>query len=66
MLYKAIKEAPSPETSSPDMIIQYFTSFGQVFFTQCDEELTKINSFFSGIIIKETTNNFFLVYNNNL
>ncbi|XP_058806057.1 solute carrier family 53 member 1-like isoform X2 [Phymastichus coffea] len=55
MLVKAVKEAPSPETASPDMVIQYFTSFDQLFFSLCEEELMKINAFYGDQLVEATT-----------
>lgn len=48
MLYTAVEEAPSSESVEPEVISRHFTSFDEVFFTFCDRELKKINTFYSG------------------
>ena len=48
MLYNAIEEAPSPESTDPNSVARYFTSFDEQFFSFCDRELKKINTFYSG------------------
>lgn len=48
MLYTAVEEAPSAESVEPEVISRHFASFDEVFFTFCDRELKKINTFYSG------------------
>lgn len=48
MLYTAVEEAPSSESVEPEVIQRHFASFDEVFFTFCDRELKKINTFYSG------------------
>ena len=48
MLYRAVEEAPSAESVEPEVITRHFASFDEVFFTFCDQELKKINTFYSG------------------
>lgn len=48
MLYYVMEEAPSPESADPDFLARYFTSFDEQFFSFCDRELKKINTFYSG------------------
>lgn len=48
MLYAAVEEAPSDESVEPEVISRHFASFDEVFFTFCDRELKKINTFYSG------------------
>lgn len=48
MLYTAVEEAPSDESVEPEVISRHFASFDEVFFTFCDRELKKINTFYSG------------------
>lgn len=48
MLYTAVEEAPSAESVEPEVITRHFASFDEVFFTFCDRELKKINTFYSG------------------
>lgn len=48
MLYAAVEEAPSSESVEPEVISRHFASFDEVFFTFCDRELKKINTFYSG------------------
>lgn len=48
MLYNVIEEAPSPESADQDTLARYFTAFDEQFFSFCDRELKKINTFYSG------------------
>ena len=48
MLYTAVEEAPSAESVEPEIITRHFASFDEVFFTFCERELKKINTFYSG------------------
>jgi len=54
MLYTAVEEAPSDESVEPEVISRHFASFDEVFFTFCDRELKKINTFYSGESISGT------------
>lgn len=54
MLYTAVEEAPSAESVEPEVISRHFASFDEVFFTFCDRELKKINTFYSGKNILDT------------
>lgn len=49
MLYSAIEQAPSAELVEPDIHTRYFATFDEQFFHYCDKELTKINTFYSGL-----------------
>ncbi|XP_076378767.1 solute carrier family 53 member 1 [Megalopta genalis] len=54
MLYTAIEEAPSSESVEPEVISRHFASFDEVFFTFCDRELKKINTFYSEKLAEAT------------
>ncbi|XP_029032635.1 xenotropic and polytropic retrovirus receptor 1 homolog [Osmia bicornis bicornis] len=54
MLYTAIEEAPSVESVEPEVISRHFASFDEVFFTFCDRELKKINTFYSEKLAEAT------------
>ncbi|XP_015124849.1 xenotropic and polytropic retrovirus receptor 1 homolog [Diachasma alloeum] len=54
MLYTAVEEAPSAESVEPEMISRHFASFDEVFFTFCDRELKKINTFYSEKLAEAT------------
>ncbi|XP_054000583.1 xenotropic and polytropic retrovirus receptor 1 homolog isoform X2 [Hylaeus anthracinus] len=54
MLYTAIEEAPSAESVEPEVISRHFASFDEVFFTFCDRELKKINTFYSEKLAEAT------------
>lgn len=54
MLYTAVEEAPSDESVEPEVISRHFASFDEMFFTFCDRELKKINTFYSGEGISDT------------
>jgi xenotropic and polytropic retrovirus receptor 1 len=47
MLYTAVEEAPSAELTEPEILNRHFANFDDYFFQQCDQELKKINTFFS-------------------
>lgn len=48
MLYAAVEQAPSAELVEPEILTRYFAKFDEQFFSYCDKELTKINTFYSG------------------
>ncbi|KAG8222648.1 hypothetical protein J437_LFUL003770 [Ladona fulva] len=47
MLYIAVEEAPSPEVVEPEVVTRHFANFDEHFFQYCENELTKINTFYS-------------------
>lgn len=47
MIYAAVEEAPSAELVEPEVLTRHFANFDDCFFQQCDQELKKINTFFS-------------------
>lgn len=49
MLYTAVEEAPSAENVEPEVLSRHFANFDETFFHYCDQELKKINTFYSGI-----------------
>lgn len=51
MLYAAVEQAPSAEVVEPDILTRYFAKFDEQFFSYCDKELTKINTFYSGLFL---------------
>lgn len=48
MLYVALEEAPSAETVEEDIRQRHYANFDETFFHYCDQELKKINTFYSG------------------
>ncbi|KAK0181164.1 hypothetical protein PV327_003470 [Microctonus hyperodae] len=54
MLYAVVEEAPSSENAEPEVISRHFASFDEVFFTFCDRELKKINTFYSEKLAEAT------------
>lgn len=54
MLYHVVEEAPSPESADQDYIARYFTAFDEHFFSFCDRELKKINTFYSEKLAEAT------------
>lgn len=47
LLYAAVEQAPSAELVEPEILTRYFAKFDEQFFSYCDKELTKINTFYS-------------------
>lgn len=54
MLYRVVEEAPSSETTEPEVISRHFATFDETFFTFCDQELKKINTFYSEKLAEAT------------
>lgn len=50
MLYTAVEEAPSAENVEPEVLSRHFANFDESFFHYCDQELKKINTFYSGTL----------------
>lgn len=48
MLYTAVEEAPSAENVEPEVLSRHFANFDETFFHYSDQELKKINTFYSG------------------
>lgn len=48
MLYTTVEEAPSAENVEPEVLSRHFANFDESFFHYCDQELKKINTFYSG------------------
>merc|ERR1719242_2307160 len=54
MLYSALESAPSAEVVEEDVLQRYFARFDESFFTFCDKELAKINTFYAEKIAEAT------------
>ncbi|XP_071444302.1 solute carrier family 53 member 1-like [Hetaerina americana] len=54
MLYLAVEEAPSAEIVEQEVVTRYFASFDESFFQYCENELTKINTFYSEKLAEAT------------
>lgn len=48
MLYAAIEQIPAPDQVDADSLSRYYAKFDEKFFSFCDKELAKINTFYSG------------------
>lgn len=48
MLYTAVEEAPAADSVEPEVLARHFAHFDEQFFHYCDNELKKINTFYSG------------------
>lgn len=48
MLYSAVEAAPSAENVEQEIVSRHFANFDENFFHYCDQELKKINTFYSG------------------
>ena len=53
-LYAALETAPSAEVVEEDVLQRYFARFDETFFTFCDKELAKINTFYAEKIAEAT------------
>lgn len=47
MLYAAVEEAPSADSVDEEILTRHFANFDETFFHFCEQELKKINTFFS-------------------
>ncbi|KAJ8922421.1 hypothetical protein NQ315_004367 [Exocentrus adspersus] len=54
MLYAAVEQAPSAEVVEPEILSRYFAKFDEQFFSFCDKELAKINTFYSEKLAEAT------------
>ena len=54
MLYSALEQAPSAEVVEEEVLQRYFARFDESFFTFCDKELAKINTFYAEKIAEAT------------
>ncbi|KAJ8959287.1 hypothetical protein NQ318_021972 [Aromia moschata] len=54
MLYAAVEQAPSAEVVEPEILSRYFAKFDEQFFSYCDKELAKINTFYSEKLAEAT------------
>lgn len=54
MLYTAVEEAPSAENVEPEFLSRHFANFDETFFHYCDQELKKINTFYSEKLAEAT------------
>ena len=54
MLYGALEQAPSAEIVEEEVLQRYFARFDESFFTYCDKELAKINTFYAEKIAEAT------------
>ncbi|KAJ2941525.1 hypothetical protein O0L34_g14569 [Tuta absoluta] len=54
MLYTAVEEAPSAENVEPEVLSRHFANFDESFFHYCDQELKKINTFYSEKLAEAT------------
>ena len=48
MLYRGVREAPLEGVSGHQALSAHFAEFEAQFFTRCDRQLQKIDTFFSG------------------
>lgn len=54
MLYIAVEEAPAVESVEEDILKRHFSNFDENFFHYCDNELKKINTFYSEKLAEAT------------
>ncbi|XP_020291001.1 xenotropic and polytropic retrovirus receptor 1-like [Pseudomyrmex gracilis] len=64
LLYAAVEQAPSADTSEAHVLESYFSKFDEKFFHYCDKELAKINTFYSEKLAEATRR--FATLNNEL
>ncbi|XP_046401366.1 xenotropic and polytropic retrovirus receptor 1-like [Ischnura elegans] len=53
-LYAAVEEAPSPEVVDVEEVTRHFKNFDEKFFQYCENELKKIDTFFSEKLAEST------------
>lgn len=51
MLYVAVEEAPSAESVEEEIRRRHYANFDESFFHYADQELKKINTFYSGELL---------------
>jgi len=54
MMYAAMEAAPSMETVDDDERVRHYAMFDETFFSFCDKELTKINTFYAEKLAEAT------------
>ncbi|XP_076225453.1 solute carrier family 53 member 1 isoform X2 [Nomia melanderi] len=54
LLYAAVEQAPSADTTESHVLERYFNKFDDKFFHYCDKELAKINTFYSEKLAEAT------------
>jgi len=54
MLYASVEQAPCAEVVEEEVLTRYFARFDESFFTFCDKELAKINTFYAEKIAEAT------------
>lgn len=54
MIYLAVEEAPSVDSVEEEVLKRHFANFDESFFHYCDEELKKINTFYSEKLAEAT------------
>lgn len=54
MLYLAVEEAPAVESVEEEILKRHYANFDETFFHYCDEELKKINTFYSEKLAEAT------------
>ncbi|XP_055527138.1 xenotropic and polytropic retrovirus receptor 1 [Wyeomyia smithii] len=54
MLYTTVEEAPAMDSVEEDIIKRHFANFDENFYHYCDEELKKINTFYSEKLAEAT------------
>lgn len=64
LLYQAVEEAPAVESVEEDILKRHFANFDESFFSYCDKELKKINTFYSEKLAEATRK--FATLNNEL
>lgn len=54
MIYTAVEEAPSADSVEEEVLKRHFSNFDENFFLYCDQELKKINTFYSEKLAEAT------------
>lgn len=54
LLYTAVEQSPSGDVIDPEILTRYFAKFDEQFFHFCDNELAKINTFYSEKLAEST------------
>lgn len=50
LLYETVENVPPADKTDADMLTRYFVDADEAFFSSCEKELSKVNTFYSGTV----------------